>query len=271
MKYVVAFSGGMSSSLAAIEAVRKVGKENVLLVNNNLSPEIEDNDIKRFKDDISNYLDIPITYANMDGWENKTPIKVCRELSAFKYANGMAICTSKLKTEPFRKWLSENYPADSDHVNKEATILYGFDITEPERIQRRSSIMATKGYRTDFPLAFWNRTISDTYEIGINKPRTYKILKHANCFGCLKAGIQHWYIVYCLRPVIFQEALDAENDIGYSIINGHYLQELIPRYEDMKKKGICPNDKENSAKFWAKVDKILPEQLSFLPCDCALL
>ena len=111
MKYIVCFSGGHSSALAAIEAVRIAGKENVILLNHDISPEVEDADIKRFKEDISNYLDVPITYANMDGWETTGPLDVCMKICAFKVGDGTALCTNRLKTEPFYKWLAENVPA----------------------------------------------------------------------------------------------------------------------------------------------------------------
>lgn len=271
MKYVICYSGGHSSALVAIEAVRRVGKENVILLNHDISSLVEHGDIKRFKKEVAEYLDIKITPANMENFEEMTPLRVCRKIGAFQAQVGQALCTYNLKTKPFNQWLRNNYPADIDHVKEDIKILYGFDMTEPARIQRRSSILATKGYKTDFPLAFWDRTIQNTSEIGIEKPRTYKIFKHANCIGCLKAGIQHWYIVYCLRQDIFQEALEAEKEIGHSIIKNNYLEDLIPRYEDMKKKGICPNDKENSAKFWARVNKEMPEQIGFIPCECSLL
>ena len=48
MKYIVCYSGGHSSALVAIEAVRKYGKEDVILLNHNISPEVEHKDIKRF-------------------------------------------------------------------------------------------------------------------------------------------------------------------------------------------------------------------------------
>lgn len=125
MKYVVAFSGGLSSALAAIETVRKYGKQNVILLNHNISSEVEHQDIKRFKDDISNYLDIPITYANMPEWKTKTPLRVCKSIGAFKVDNGSALCTAKLKTEPFKKWLKENYPSSGiENPCKEIKVVY---------------------------------------------------------------------------------------------------------------------------------------------------
>lgn len=62
--------------------------------------------------------------------------------------------------------------------------------------------------------------------------------------------------------------MKAEEKIGHSIIKDIFLKDLIPIYEDVKSKGICPNDKENSQTFWARVNKTIPEQVSFLPCDC---
>ena len=73
MKYIVCYSGGHSSALVAIEAVRKHGKENVILLNHDISSEVEHKDIKRFKNEIAKFLGLEITYANMKGWEYKTP------------------------------------------------------------------------------------------------------------------------------------------------------------------------------------------------------
>lgn len=68
MKHIVCFSGGHSSAIAAVEVVRKYGAENTILLNHDLCPRTEDADIKRFKQEVSNYLGIPITYANMPVW-----------------------------------------------------------------------------------------------------------------------------------------------------------------------------------------------------------
>jgi thermostable 8-oxoguanine DNA glycosylase len=271
-KYIVCLSGGHSSAIAAIETVRKYGKENVILLNHDISPDVEDQDIKRFKNEISEYLEIPITYANMEGWETKTPLKVCREIKGFKFGLGTALCTYNLKTKPFYKYLNDNYPVEKGQMREDVKIIYGFDREEPSRIQRRIGVMQIKGYYTDFPLAYWDRTIQNTEEIGIKRPSTYKLFRHANCIGCLKAGKQQWYLVYCLYPQIWSEALQAENEIGYSILKDTYLEELESKFRQMKCKGITPGEKMKPQTFWAEVEKALPMdgQLSFLPCECAL-
>lgn len=269
MKYIVAFSGGHSSALVAIETVKKVGKENVILLNHDITPIVEHEDIKRFKTDVADYLDLPITYANADNWEEETPCKACTRVGAFKCITSPGICTYELKSKPANKYYKDNFPIEPGETREDIKTLYGFDKSENVRIQRRIGVMASKGYLTDYPLALWNRTIESTEELGIKRPITYNIFKHANCVGCLKAGKQHWYIVYCLYPHIWEEAKIAENAIGHSIIKEGYLEELEANFRVMKCRGIVPNEKVGHQRFWADINKIMPEQMSLVPCECS--
>lgn len=264
-KAIVCFSGGHSSALAAIETVRRFGKENVILLNHNISSHVEHEDIKRFKQDISDYLGVPVTYANADNYEEMTPLEVCKSKAAFSSGNQHTFCTYELKTKPFYEYLEKNFPKSTD-----THIVYGFDANEENRINRRTDIIRAMGYTPEFPLTESKRTIYATEEIGIARPSTYKTYKHANCIGCLKAGRQHWYCVFCLRPDIFGEAKQAEDQIGYSIIKGVYLKDLEPKFKEMRdKKHILPTDKTDSAGFWKEVNTVLPEQETLFPCDCS--
>ncbi|WP_195617549.1 hypothetical protein [Clostridium paraputrificum] len=270
-KYIVCYSGGHSSALVAVEAVRKFGKDNVILLNHNISSEVEDKDIKRFKEEVADYLGIKITYANMPGWENKTPLKVCKELGGFKFGSSPVLCTYHLKTLPFQKWLKENYPVKKGEIREDIVILYGFDKNEKARIQRRSSILGQQGYKSDFPLAFWERTINEIEDIGIKRPATYELHRHANCIGCLKSGMQSWYFVYCLYPNLWKEAKETEEEIGYSILKDKFLEELEPKFSQMKCQGIIPTEKVSPQAFWRRVEKELQiiGQISWLPCECS--
>ncbi len=247
MKYIVCYSGGHSSALAAVETVRRHGAENTILLNHNISPEVEHPDIKRFKDEVAAHLGLPIAYANMPGWETLTPLKIALAKKGFQYKPGQALCTYNLKTLPFYKWLADNFP------DRDCVIVYGFDSTERHRMERRASILAAMGYKAEFPLAQDGHTVRAIEELGIKRPCTYANQKHANCAGCLKAGRQHWYWVYCLHPAIFKEALAAEAQIGHSIIKGIYLEKLAPTFQRMKEKGIEPQDTERPQAFWARV------------------
>ncbi len=263
MKYVCCFSGGHGSAVAAIEAVRRYGKEDVILLNHDISPEVERADIKAFKQEVSNYLGLPITYANAEGYEVRTPLQVCRELGAFQVKPGQKLCTYHLKTKPFYSWLDRNFPTRQGGIRNDVEILYGFGNGEQARLKRRESHLISLGYRSDFPLFWENRTLHCVEDAGLNRPGSYRCYCHGNCLGCLKAGKRHWYVIYCLHPGIFWEAVATEEKIGHSIINGIFLKELIEKYEKMKDCGVCPTEKGSSQAFWGKVKKMVPGQMSF--------
>jgi hypothetical protein len=261
VKHVVCYSGGHSSALVAVEVARKFGAANTVLLNHDIHFTVEHADVKRFKREVADYLSIPITYANYKDVANSDQFDICVSERAFKGSgkNATEICTSRLKTRPFHAWLAAN-AADFDCI-----AYYGFDNTPKElgRMRRRVGIMAAMGYRSDYPLALWQeRTIGTTEEIGIPRPSTYDTFIHGNCIGCIKAGWQHWYIVYCTRPDIWLKAKWAEDDIGYAIHhdeNGQqFLEDWEPRFAAMKAAGIVPTELTPHQRFWADARKVVP-------------
>lgn len=275
-KYVICYSGGHQSALAAVEVSKKVPKEDIILLNHNISSKVEHEDIKRFKREVSEYLGIPITYANAENFEERTPLKIAKELGGFKFGKGTALCTYVLKTEPFQRWLKNNFPV-SKEKNKiiprdDVVIIYGFSSKEKARIQRRVGIMSNMGYKTDYPLAFWDRTISQIEDIGIKRPITYKTHTHGNCQCCLKSAKTSFYVTYCENYELWKEAVETEKEIGYSILKNVFLEDLEPTFKKMKCRGIVPSEYVNYNKFWVDVKKMLPEdgQMSFLPCECSI-
>ena len=270
MKHIVCYSGGHSSALVAVEVARRYGIEDLILVNHDVA--LEDDDVKRFKKEVAEYIGVSITYANMKDAQTKNQFKVVVDAQAFKVGVGNVICTSRMKTEPFYTYL------ENEHPDKDCVIYYGFDSTPHElmRVQRRSSILGAQGYKTDFPLALWkDRTINDTKEIGIEPPLLYSTFKHANCIGCLKAGRQHWYVVYCNYPVVWEEAKWAEDEIGYTIIKNTSLADLEPMFKKMKEAGVPATEHIQPAKFWASAKKSIMElpviqNEAEMPCECSV-
>lgn len=269
MKHIVCYSGGHSSALVAVEVVRKYGAQNCVLLNHDISSNVEHPDIKRFKREIAEYLGIEITYANIRGLsaeELPDQFDVVMQAGAFKVREGPELCTSRLKTEPFMRWLEKNVP------DKNCVLYYGFDPNEIARIQRRIGVLGAQGYRTDYPLAFWKaRTIQNTEEIGICRPLGYAKFKHANCTGCLKAGKLHWYITYLERPDIFEKAKKAEEHIGYTIIANTSMLELEEDFEKLKAHGVDASEHEDGRTFAARARRILKtfEDSEFVkPCEC---
>ena len=269
--HVVCFSGGHSSALVAVEVVRRYGRNGVVLLNHDINPRVEDADVKRFKREVADHLRVPITqadHARVGEWDQ---FDVVRHARAFKVRSGEELCTSRLKTEPFRRWLAANAPPGS------CTVYYGFDAAETHRIRRRASILAAQGYETAYPLAHWPRTIESTREIGVEPPLTYSTFKHANCTGCLKAGWQHWYAVYVTRPDVWARGVEAEEDIGYTIHRNASLAEREPEFAAMKRAGIEPTEHVAPGAFWAgarKAVRSLPvlaeEERAAIPCECVL-
>lgn len=101
-KHIVCYSGGHSSALVAIEVVRKYGKENVVLLNHDINQSVENEDIKRFKREVAEYLGLPITFANHKDFETKDQFDIALERKGFKFGHDSVQCTFKLKTEPFK-------------------------------------------------------------------------------------------------------------------------------------------------------------------------
>lgn len=270
-KYIVCYSGGHSSAIAAVEAVRRYGAENVVLLNHDISARVEDADIKRFKKELAEFLGVNITYANMQGWEQLDQFDVAlnnRYLSGPGVPGG-AICTTRMKTEPFMKWLAANFPASKDNPCQEAVIIYGYDPKEKNRMRRRAAIMRDLGYIIDFPLMWDQRTIHSIEELGIRRPSTYAIFNHANCKGCLKAGAMHWYVIYCTEPEIFEKAKATERILGRTIIKGKPLAELeAEKFEPMRTAGITPTELDSPQLFWSKARKLLADYEPVLPCEC---
>lgn len=273
--HLICYSGGHSSALVAIEVARKYGTANMVLLNHDIHVSVEHPDIKRFKLEVAAHLGLPVTYANHRG--DDTPVvedqfDVCVDAGAFKVGDGSELCTHRLKTRPFWQWLEQRT------MPGWTTVYYGFDPNEMHRVQRRSSIMAAKGYATDFPLALWReRTIQSTEEIGIARPLTYGVFKHGNCVGCLKAGWQHWYVVWCTRPDIWERGKQAEDEIGYAIHHDRsgpvYLEDMEAEFTKMQAAGVEPTEQTHPATFWAKARKVVKihvEQESQLPCECVI-
>lgn len=253
MKYVICHSGGISSGECALSIANKYGAENVILLNHNINGNIEGESTKKFKSDIADHLGLDITYANHADWDTATPVSVCIDAGAWKVGSGQILCTNRLKTAPFQKWMEANDP------NKENIYVYGFDLEEPTRITRRSQIMGSMGYKTAYPMTWNESEVVRIADAGIERPNVYDIFKHSNCVGCLKAGWQHWYIVFCTRKDLWEEAKIGEDEIGYAIhkdANGPvYLEDKEELFNSMVLAGVEPTEKIKPQTFWAQAKK----------------
>lgn len=270
MKHVVCYSGGHSSALVAVHVAEQYGTSGLILLNHDISEWVEHEDIKRFKREVAEYIGVPVTYANYKDAELMThdQFDVCVEAQAFKVNNGQELCTNRLKTGPFMKYLADQHP------DKNVTIYYGFDANEADRVQRRSGILGEQGYRTAFPLFAGRPSITSIEQIGIALPNTYTVWKHGNCVGCLKAGWQHWYVVYVTRRDVWNKAKWAEEEIGHAIHHDDtgpvYLEDMEPKFEEMRRAGVPATEHMAQQKFWADTKKwiAIHRTPDLFSCEC---
>lgn len=289
--HLICYSGGHSSAKVAMNVAKlKRESDKIILLNHDINSNVEHYDIKRFKQEVSDYLGVPITFANYKGVDSVNDIPdqfdVSIEIKGFKFGSGTELCTYNLKTKPFEGFLKTNFPVSVDGKREDLVIYYGFDANETNRIQRRSSILGQMGYKTDYPLALWEDADHSIVEnAGIIPPLTYRVIdsdnsfgswKHANCIDCLKAGKQHWYCTYVSRPDIFEKAKKTEDELDHSIIRNVYLEELEPMFQKMKEKGIPATEHIDGRTFWAMVRKVLEKDFEVYqvfdinerPCEC---
>lgn len=279
MKHIVCFSRGHSSALVAIEVSRRYGKESVILLSHAMNPEREEADIRRFGKEVSEYLGIPVTYANYKGITDQSKLPdqfdVSIKKQGFKITGkNDGFCTAALKTEPFNAYLAANHP------NQDCVIYYGFDKGEEIRKNKRIATLMMTGWESDYPLIDWTeRTIASTREIGIEPPNTYAKYAHANCTGCLKGGIQHWYVVYHTRGDIWEKAKRTEAILGHSILKNQstkpatslYLADLESTFDRMSEAGIPVTEHYPIGKFRHRLKKYGVEEWSvFKPCECVM-
>jgi len=266
-KHIVCYSGGHSSALVALHVAKTHGIDDLVLLNHDINDWVEDADIERFKNEVAQFIGLPITYATyMDAQFDQ--FDVCVKAQAFKVNNGNELCTNRLKTGPFMEFLEANHP------EKDVVIYYGFDANEIDRVTRRSSYLGALGYRTAFPLVTEKVKVTKTEQIGIRRPNGYSHFKHGNCKGCLKAGWQHWYIIYCFHPDIWAKAKWAEEEIGYAIHHDEtgpvYLEDMEQKFEAMKQAGVPATEHMSHQSFWARANKVvkITPQGNLFPCEC---
>ncbi len=237
--HIVKFSGGVGSAIAAVEVVRRFGKENVILINSDLSSFVETEDIKRFKQDVADYLGCKYVCLNKGTTIDQFDVALNHN-SFFEFnTKNSAFCNYDLKIKFFDEWL--NNQQFDDFI-----VYLGFS---PDEEKRRINNIKYSPYKCDFPLFWSNRTITDISEIGILPPKHYDLFKHANCVGCLKAGLLHWFVVYVYYPEVFKKAIETETKLKQYLF-GRPLKDYISEFDLYLKYGIVPNEHINPNEFW---------------------
>lgn len=202
MKHIVLYSGGLGSYFTTKRILESgVKKEDIILLFTDTK--VEDEDLYRFLEDTSKFLDIPITNYS-DGrsiWEVFVDQR-------FLGNSQFDPCSRVLKRERSREFIKQFTP-------EECIIYLGFDWTEMNRFEKAQK--AWLPYIIKAPLCKppyldkenMKHTLKDD---GIELPRLYKLgFQHNNCGGgCVKAGLGHFKHLYENLPEVYKQWEDNE-------------------------------------------------------------
>ena len=231
---VVWFSCGAASAIAAKLTVDQYGKtHNVLIVNNPVDEEDDDN--KRFKDDVSKWLSYPILEAK-NTKIGTTSAMVVWDRS--KYMSGVkgAPCTKKLKKE-VRYEFELTHDIDF-HV-------LGFTVNEKGRHDRFVKIERANLLPVLIDAGI---TKNDCFTIltnaGIKLPDAYLFgFPNANCKGCVKStSPTYWNHVRKIYTDVFKQRAEQSRRLKCKLVRYKgkriYLDELPEDAKGNKMKGV---------------------------------
>lgn len=255
MYYIVSLSGGVPSAVTADRAIKRYGRNKVVLwFADTLA---EDEDLYRFLDDcLKRWGGSLIRFA-----DGRTPEQVAESKHIIPNQK-IAPCTFILKIEPFTEWLWR--------VPKNVTVLLGYDWSEINRIEKRRQYhihngrwRKPQGYQEripgvyeDYPL-LWNPIMYDPFaEVkswGIEIPSLYRLgFDHNNCGGvCFRQSIADWMIARDVLPERFDHKAKWESEmqkrfgIEYTIlrdsrdgsVKSYSLEQLRKRKRVRRQKG----------------------------------
>lgn len=235
---VVWFSCGAASAVAAKKTIEKYGNNNkIFVVNTSVKEEDEDN--RRFLNDVSIWLNHPIIDASNVNLKTNSAVDVWEKR---KYMSGVkgAPCTKEIKKEA-------RYQYESN--NKVHWHVLGFTFEEKNRHDKfiRSerenvlSVLIDEGITKKM-------CFNIIEEAGLKLPLIYSMgYPNANCIGCVKAtSPTYWNHVRKMHPQIFNERAAQSRRIGCRLVRYKgkriFIDELPVNAIGMKMKNIKSTD-----------------------------
>jgi hypothetical protein len=191
MTYIVSYSGGLGSFMAAKLTIDKHGPEKVRLVFTDTKT--EDPDLYRFITETSDKLGVELVQLadGRDIWQVFEDVR-------YHGNNRVDPCSRVLKRDLFRRWLESQYRPD------ECVIVFGIGPNEAHRMKTIMERWAP--YFCEAPLITQRiepGQIDDALEaLRIQKPLLYELgFPHNNCGGfCVKTGQKQMALLLRTMP-----------------------------------------------------------------------
>lgn len=231
------WSAGVTSAVACKYALQMY--DNVELYYIHIDTAHPDN--KRFKEDCEAWYSCEI--KQLKSRKFKDQFDVIRKVRAINTPNG-APCTLQLKKQVRFDFEDENKVSlFSNRYIKNQVWGFEFDKQQINRAIRFGQQyphtsplfpLIEKGINKDMAAGI-------LMTAGIELPEMYKLgYTNNNCIGCVKGGKGYWNKIRQDFPETFSEMAALERELGYTCINGKFLDELKPS-EGRSKVEIMPN------------------------------
>lgn len=206
MNHIVFMSGGAGSYCAAKRVIERHGKQDVILLFQDVL--IEDADLYDFLNKAESFLDVPITRIS----DGRTPWQVYKDTRMLGGAF-QDPCSRILKRELATKWIKKHYGPDECHL------YVGIDVWEAQRmnaIQGRWAPYQVSSPLLEKPYVLKADMLKIIEQDGLGTQRLYKLgLEHSNCGGwCIKAGQKQYRILLEKWPERFKEFEQKEQEIA---------------------------------------------------------
>lgn len=153
------------------------------------------------------------------------------EETGFVNSAHYAPCCTLLKKNVRKEWekmMQEQAPYER------FTYVWGYDRSEALRAERMKQTEPQHEHL--FPLIKYGLSKEDCHGIlkrmpsGPRRPYMYELgFSNNNCIGCVKQGRGSWNLTRRVFPEIFKQRAELERKIGYSCLNGTFLDELDPK------------------------------------------
>jgi hypothetical protein len=216
---VVWISAGVSSFIAGYLVKETVDKWIYIDVKDQHPDSI------RFIKDCEKLINKEIQFLRSDKYEDVAD--VVRKTGMINSPWGAA-CTGMLKKAVRKKWENEQY----EKGITELTYVWGMDASEKRRADGIKKNFPE--FEHEFPLIDRMLSKDDCHglarRLGLKRPLMYDLgYSNNNCVGCVKGGMWYWNKIRKDFPDVFEARAKLEREVGYSCLNGTYLDELDPK------------------------------------------